>query len=411
MTDKTVVSIDNVSKRFRIYQERTDTLKELLLFRRRKYEELWAVRDVSFDVPAGQTLGIIGQNGSGKSTLLKLLSGILRADKGSVTIDGKISALLELGAGFHPDLTGRENVYLNGAILRLSRKQIDAVFDDIVAFSELEEFIDQPVKNYSSGMYTRLGFAVAINVNPDILLVDEVLAVGDQHFQSKCYEKINDLQYQGKTIIFVSHDLDAVRKVCDRAIYMENGVILEDGAAAKVIGAYRSAIADRDLEYVEGREGRERDRIGTHEAEITKIELINSKGQNTLGLDSKEKTTIRLTVEFRAEVLDPIFGLTIDTPDGKTVYGTNTLWRGVKTGLFKKGQTLTVDFVQEMRLAGGDYAISPAVAYSDATKYLDWRTNVVTFMVRDDGTMMGTANLDSALTIVDGQSGKTILSC
>ncbi len=406
-----IVELENVSKTFRIYRERRDTLKELLLFRRRRFDELMAVNDVSFTVQAGQTLGIIGQNGSGKSTLLKLLSGIYIPTSGSVKIGGKVSALLELGAGFHPDLTGRDNVYLNGAILCLTRKQIDAVFDDIVAFSELEEFIDQPVKNYSSGMYTRLGFAVAINVDPDILLVDEVLAVGDQHFQSKCYEKISEMQYQGKTIIFVSHDLDAVRKVCDRAIYMENGVILEDGMAATVIGAYRSSIADKDLDYLEGRENKERERLGTREAEITKVELLNAAGIETLGLESKERTKLRLTVDFHADARDPIFGFVIDGLDGKNVYGTNTLWRGVKTGLFKAGQTVTVEFQQDMRLCGGEYLISPAVAYPDATRYYDWRTNVLSFKVRDDGTMMGIANLDSKIVITDSDSGKNILSC
>ncbi|MGH8890340.1 MAG: ABC transporter ATP-binding protein, partial [Acidothermaceae bacterium] len=216
------VRVDNVSKRFRLYHERNQSLKAAMMRGgRANYDEFWALKDVSLEVPTGTTFGLIGQNGSGKSTLLKCMAKILRPDQGSISVHGKVSALLELGAGFHQELSGRENVYLNGSILGLSKKQIDAKFDEIVDFAGLEKFIDTPVKNYSSGMYVRLGFSVAINVDPDVLLVDEVLAVGDENFQRKCSEKFADLRASGKTIVLVSHGLDTVRTMCERAAWLE----------------------------------------------------------------------------------------------------------------------------------------------------------------------------------------------
>jgi ABC-type polysaccharide/polyol phosphate transport system ATPase subunit len=215
------VSVRNLSKKFRIYHERNQSLKiSLLRGRRAEYEEFLAVDDVSFDIRKGETFGIVGQNGSGKSTLLKCLARILTPDSGTVTVAGKVSALLELGAGFHPELSGRENIYLNGSILGLSSKQLDDRFDEIVEFAGLERFIDTPVKNYSSGMYVRLGFSVAINVDPDVLLIDEVLAVGDEEFQRRCTEKFSELQRSGKTIVVVSHGLNQMRGICDRLAWL-----------------------------------------------------------------------------------------------------------------------------------------------------------------------------------------------
>jgi ABC-type polysaccharide/polyol phosphate transport system ATPase subunit len=211
-----VITVDDVSKQYRLYHERNQSLKAALMRRARvKYEEFWALRDVSFEVPEGGTFALIGENGSGKSTLLKCMAHILRPEKGRIETHGKISALLELGAGFHPELTGRENIFLNGSILGLSKRQLNQRFDEIVDFAGLEHFIDTPVKNYSSGMYVRLGFSVAINVDPDILLIDEVLAVGDAEFQRKCLEKFDDFRESGKTVVIVSHAVDSIRNLCD----------------------------------------------------------------------------------------------------------------------------------------------------------------------------------------------------
>jgi ABC-2 type transport system ATP-binding protein len=232
-----------VSKKFRLYHERNQSLKSAIMRRRVSvYEDFWALKDVSFDVPVGATFGLIGSNGSGKSTLLKCLSKILFPEKGSITEHGKLAAMLEVGSGFHPELSGRENVYLNGSILGMSRKEIGRKFDQIVEFSGVEQFIDQPVKNYSSGMYVRLGFAIAINVNPEVLVVDEVLAVGDAAFQEKCQEKFSELHKEGKTVILVSHSMDTVKSMCTSAAWLQNGVLRTVGPAAETVDAYINSL-------------------------------------------------------------------------------------------------------------------------------------------------------------------------
>ncbi|HET6665246.1 MAG TPA: ABC transporter ATP-binding protein [Acidimicrobiales bacterium] len=238
------IEVDDVAKRFRIVHSRNRTLKATVFngFRRTEYEEFWALDGVSFDVPEGSTFGLIGHNGSGKSTLLKCLARIYHPDRGTIRTNGIVSALLELGAGFHPELSGRENVYLNASILGLSRRDVDARFDDIVDFAGLGQFIDSPVKNYSSGMFVRLGFAVAINVEPDVLLVDEVLAVGDEAFQQRCLAKFADLRASGRTIVIVSHGLDAVRNLCDRAGLLDHGKLVGHGRAADVVDQYLDAV-------------------------------------------------------------------------------------------------------------------------------------------------------------------------
>ena len=237
------VQVREVSKTFRLHRDRNQTLKAAILHRKRAdYEEFWALKDVSLDVPVGTTFGLIGENGSGKSTLLKCMAQILRPDHGSIAITGKVSALLELGAGFHPELSGRENVFLNGSILGLGRKELASRYDDIVEFAGLERFIDTPVKNYSSGMYVRLGFSVAINVEPDVLLVDEVLAVGDEQFQRRCAEKFAEMRAKGRTVVLVSHALGSVRSMCDNAAWLDGGVLRSMGSASEVIDEYLDTV-------------------------------------------------------------------------------------------------------------------------------------------------------------------------
>lgn len=238
------VSVSNVSKMFRLYHERNQSLKSAIMRRRISvHDDFWALNDVSFDVPVGSTFGLIGSNGSGKSTLLKCLSKIFFPEKGSITAYGKVAAMLEVGSGFHPELSGRENVYLNGSILGMSRKEISNKFDEIVGFSGVEQFIDQPVKNYSSGMYVRLGFAVAINVDPDILVVDEVLAVGDAEFQKKCQDKFADFRKQGRTVILVSHSMGTVEEMCDTAAWLQNGNLRAIGPSSETVAAYTKSLS------------------------------------------------------------------------------------------------------------------------------------------------------------------------
>jgi lipopolysaccharide transport system ATP-binding protein len=237
------VRVENVSKKFRLYKERNQTIKSAIMRGRTSvHEDFWALNDVTFDVAAGSTFGLIGSNGSGKSTLLKCLAKIYQPEKGSIVANGKVAALLEVGSGFHHELSGRENVFLNGSILGMSKKEITRKFDEIVDFSGVEQFIDQPVKNYSSGMYVRLGFAIAINVDPDVLVVDEVLAVGDAEFQQKCYQKFRDFKEAGRTVILVSHSMETVQAMCDNAAWLRHGTMMAVGEAAPTIKAYLDSL-------------------------------------------------------------------------------------------------------------------------------------------------------------------------
>jgi ABC-type polysaccharide/polyol phosphate transport system ATPase subunit len=235
------IEVKNVSKKFKIYKEKAYSLKELLLRRKRNiYEEFWALKNISFNVNPGMTIGLVGQNGSGKSTILKIISRILYPDSGELKTNGRVSALLELGAGFQPDYTGRENIYLNGSILGMSKKEINEHLEEIISFAELDRFIDSPVRNYSSGMYMRLAFSIAITTNPDILIIDEVLAVGDERFQKKCFDKIIELKDKGKTILFVSHSDSLIEKFCDEAILIHKGEIVDRGEPRRIFQSYRN---------------------------------------------------------------------------------------------------------------------------------------------------------------------------
>ena len=320
MTAPAVV-VDGVSKRYRLYHERNQSLKASLMRRRRvDFEEFWALRDVSLEVEQGTSYGLIGENGSGKSTLLKCMARILRPDTGTITVAGKVSALLELGAGFHQELSGRENVYLNGSILGLSRKELDRKFDEIVGFAGLERFIDTPVKNYSSGMYVRLGFSVAINVDPDVLLVDEVLAVGDEQFQRRCSEKFADLRAEGKTIVLVSHALDSVRNVCDEVAWLDHGQVKEIGNAGNVVDRYIGDVnTDRDAPG-----DTDEARWGSGEARITQVELLDGRGVASRRAVTGSPATIRVHYDATEPIPRPVFGVAVYSIDGVHVTGPNT---------------------------------------------------------------------------------------
>jgi ABC-2 type transport system ATP-binding protein len=316
------VVVDGVSKRFRLYHERNQSLKATLLRRRRSVvEEFWALRDVSLEIPAGITFGLVGPNGSGKSTLMKCITKILRPDVGTVTVNGKASALLELGAGFHPELSGRENIFLNGSILGLSRKELDHRLGDIVDFAGLHQFIDQPVKNYSSGMYVRLGFAVAINVDPDILLVDEVLAVGDEVFQRRCQEKFIELKDAGKTIVIVTHDLAAITNLCDDAAYLEDGQLKVVDSARRVIDQYMNSMHDDGPASEHDSDG---DRWGSGEARIEHAELLAADGTPVTRPRSGQPLSFRFHYRFDQPIERPVFGMAVHTLDGTYLTGPNT---------------------------------------------------------------------------------------
>jgi ABC-2 type transport system ATP-binding protein len=314
------VVVDDVSKRFRLYRERNQSLKVALMRGgRARYNEFWALRDVSFDIPEGETFALVGENGSGKSTLLNCIARILRPDRGTITTQGRVAALLELGSGFHPELPGRENVYLNGSILGMSRREIDSRFDEIVGFAGVEDFIDQPVKNYSSGMYVRLGFAVAVHVNPDILLVDEVLAVGDAAFQTRCAEKFADFRRAGKTVVVVSHAMATVRTMCDRAAWLNHGRLIRVDRAEKIVDDYLDEGHAERQEIAGGGA-----RWGSGEALLTDIQVLDSGGTAQTRFRTGDEVVVRLGYRTTEAIPRPVFGLALENLDGVYVWAHNT---------------------------------------------------------------------------------------
>jgi ABC-type polysaccharide/polyol phosphate transport system ATPase subunit len=371
------ISVENVSKNYRMYAERNQSLKAMVLSRTRvRYEEFPALKDVSLEIPAGVTYGLIGENGSGKSTLLKCMARILRPDKGVIRTEGKVSALLELGAGFHPELSGRDNVYLNGAILGLSKKQLAARFDEIVDFAGLEQFIDTPVKNYSSGMYVRLGFSIAINVDPDILLVDEVLAVGDEQFQRKCAEKFADLREGGRTVVIVSHALGSVRTLCDEVALLEHGVLQAVGPSGQVIDTYlRDVHVDREADGDSG------SRWGSGEGRIERVDIVRADGSVTTEVKTGDQVTFRLHYSFTEPIERPVFGLGIQTIEGMMVSGPNTRQAGFVPEVL--AGTGYVDLrVDRLMLVAGTYDINVSLFDYSMSHAYDFRLLTLRFDVQ-----------------------------
>ena len=375
------VVVDDVWKNFRLYQEKNQYLKATVLKgRRAAYKEFWALKGITFDVPFGQTFGVIGSNGSGKSTLLKCLAGILRPDKGSITHQGRLSALLELGAGFHQELTGRENVYLNGAILGLTKRDVNLRFDDIVAFAGLEDFIDTPVKNYSSGMFVRLGFAVAAHVDPDVLLIDEVLSVGDESFQRQCAEKIEQFRRDGRTILFVSHGLNQVEQLCERVAWIDHGELVDIGPANEVITKYRGE--SHDGTRVEGELGT---RWGTREAEITSAGFVDADGSPMPLLTTLEPARLRIDYTSIKPLEDAVVGFRIDTVHGQLVWGTSTRLARKTIGLVDGPGRVDLD-IAALPLLEGTYDLSVSITDPSETVEYDHWERQVRFEVRQFGT-------------------------
>ncbi|MBI5878448.1 MAG: ABC transporter ATP-binding protein [Chloroflexi bacterium] len=378
----TAIAFKNVSKRFNLShqpQRAGASFWRQLLARRGDWNEsFWALRDVSLAVAHGETVGLIGSNGSGKSTILKLIAKIISPTSGDVTADGRVAAILELGAGFHHELSGRENIFFNGAMLGLTRSEIDRVYDEVVAFSELERFIDTPVKFYSSGMYARLAFAVAIHVKPNILLIDEALSVGDQAFQSKCIARVMDIKREGATILVVSHELGTIQSLCERAIWLDNGRVRDVGAVSDVVTAYLDHTAQKADES--GGVARDAQRTGTGKVQITRAELCDGRGYQRDSFVTGGALILRLHYSARMPVADPVFGLAVYHQNGVLVSGPNTGENGLSFPMLA-GDGMVTYHVSELPLLDGDYLISVSVNNRQGTEIYDYRDRICSFRV------------------------------
>lgn len=387
------VTVENVSKMFKLATERRTNLKEVFVRGRSNYDEFWALRDVSVEVPRGSTLGLIGHNGSGKSTLLKLMANIHRPTSGRITHTGRISALLELGAGFHPELTGRENIYLNGSILGMKRKQIASAIERIIEFSGLGTFIDVPVKVYSSGMYARLGFSIAVHLDPEILIVDEILAVGDEEFQRRCFDNLHDLKARGVTIIFVSHSLSLVQKMCDEAIWLDHGEIVGKGNAVEVVDSYISSVNAIESE----RFGHEPDvavdddaapsqvaRRGSGEIKVTGVEFL-SDGVAVGAAVSRRPLTVRVKYEAARPIHEPVFALGFYNEQGNKVAGPHTV--GHSIGVVA-GHGFLDYVLPELPLQQGRWALSVGITDSTYLHVFDHRDKAFELRVQSNGSVV-----------------------
>ncbi|MCP3853859.1 MAG: ABC transporter ATP-binding protein [Actinomycetia bacterium] len=421
------VTIDGVSKRFKLHHERVQSLKEKLIRSgRNQSEDFWALRDIDLEIATGETVGLLGHNGSGKSTLLKIAGGILRPTTGSVTMNGRVASLLELGAGFHPDLSGRENVYLNASILGISKRDIDLRFDDIVSFAELEQFIDTPVKTYSSGMYVRLGFAVAVNVEPDILLVDEVLAVGDETFQRKCLDRVRQFQTDGRTIVIVSHSAEQIRQVCTRAVVLDHGLIVSDAEPGESIRVYREHLFAGQLERAESEladaapepeapvDDAPTPVVDVQASEVSHGEAQEAKSNKRVritgmrfeyeGADTRRyllpSDPLRVVVEFEADqaTADVVFGIGIHDRDGNALFGANTDTEQVTIDLDEGSGEFVFDFAS-VPLLDGTYPITVGIHSHDEGTVYDWSEQRHWFEVMNPGRSVGKVHLPVTMRV------------
>ena len=414
----TALRVDNVSKQYRIYATPGDRLKESLTRGRwKRHKEFWALKDISFAIEKGTTTGIIGPNGSGKSTLLQIVTGTLEPTHGSVYYDGRVAALLELGAGFNPEFTGIENCFLNGSLMGFSRAQTEKLLPEIEHFAEIGQFIHQPVKTYSSGMYVRLAFSIAISASPDILIVDEALAVGDAIFQHRCIRRIKEMQESGVTILFVSHDPAAIRYLCARAILLSAGRVVADGRPVEVLNRYQKLIMEKEeaFEASEATEDAETSadvpvdrraltytyRHGDKSAEFLAIDLLDARGSRIEIVDSGEPVVLRLRVIFNREVENPILGFVIRSQYGVQVYGTNTEQQDLHLGRVAQGEVIEISFCFDCWLGTDWYSISCAVHSSttvDEGVCYDWLDGAAFFRVTSPILIEGLINLNARAT-------------
>ena len=372
------ISVNNVTKLYKLYDNPVDRFKESLgLTKKKKYKEHYALSDLSFNIKKGECVGIIGTNGAGKSTILKIITGVLNPTQGNVEINGRISALLELGAGFNMEYTGIENVYLNGTMIGFTKEEIDAKLDDILSFADIGDFVYQPVKTYSSGMFVRLAFAVAINIEPEILIVDEALSVGDVFFQAKCYRKFEEFKQMGKTILFVSHDLSSISKYCDRAILLNKGKKVSEGNPNDIIDLYKKILVGHEEDLEEKPEEKietvDNDttlwkeqlylnpnvsEYGDKDAEIIDFAIIDETGKVSNTLVKGSYFDIKMKIKFNKDVDMPIFAFTIKDIKGTDITGTNTMIEKVTVEKCEAGEIRTVTFRQKLNLQGGEFLLS-----------------------------------------------------
>ncbi|HWC10341.1 MAG TPA: ABC transporter ATP-binding protein [Acidimicrobiales bacterium] len=380
MAGDLAIAVGGLWKSYRKYEQRSHTLKERVLRRAHRYEEFWALREVDLEVPAGTALGIIGANGSGKSTLLKTMAGILTPDRGSVEVEGAMSSLLELGTGFHPELTGRENVYLGGSLLGMRRHEVAARYDEIVDFAGIEPFMDVAVKNYSSGMYARLAFALAVSVDPEILVVDEVLSVGDEAFQMRCFERIAQLRTGGRTIVLVSHSLDTIRSLCTSAVWLDGGTVRERGRAHDVVAAYLGevhATASHDIDQSPDRRG---NRWGSGEVEITDVAFVDGEGAAVGAFRTGEPMTVRLHYRATEARDDVVCGVAVHRADTLVhLFGENTRGAGVPLRLAGEG-TIEV-LIPSLPFLKGAYVVTVALHDATMARVFDWHERRYSFLV------------------------------
>ena len=414
------VVVENGSKNYRIYAKPADRLKELILRGRKFHEDFWALRNVSFRVPKGSTFGVVGENGSGKSTLLQMIAGTLQPTEGTITRNGRVAALLELGAGFNPEFTGRENVVLNAAIMGLTEEETVRRLPEIERFAEIGNFIDQPVKTYSSGMYVRLAFAVAIHVDPEILLVDEALSVGDVYFQQRCMRRIRQMKQDGKTILFVSHDVTAVKNLCDAAVWLEHGEVKGLGEPDAVVGKYLAAMTLRRDPYAnEGTRSSTTTaanggglvvrtlpnvdhRWGNRHAEIIGIQILDARGVPCETVAHGGPIIVRVSAAFHEDVAQPIVGIMMRNRLGEDICGINTSAEGVELPPARAGQCFTVDFNLKLPLlVPGNYHVSPAVAQGTHEEFVvcDLVENAIRLVVHKTTIVYGYMKFDSRVEL------------
>src|SRR5450432_1080248 len=394
------VLVQNVSKLYRLYKRPSDRIREVLPFYSNPlHTDFFALKDVSFNLERGEVLGLVGPNGCGKSTLLQIVCGILPPTNGRVVTQGRIAALLELGAGFNPEFTGFENIFINGEIMGISRAEMDRNLPLIEAFAEIGEFIHRPVKEYSSGMYVRLAFSTAIHVNPDILIVDEALAVGDAVFANRCIRKFEELREKKTTVLFVSHDLGLVKQLSHRAIFLLNGRIEAEGEPKHVIDKYIGLVLERQKAFDHGGKPKliASNRHGDGASEIHDVSLLDESGQPCGAVSSGERITIRVRAVFNQPRAEPMVGILIRNRIGMDIYGTNTKIEQIELGRFDPGEELSVDFSFECWLTPHQYTVTVATQYLDGSSH-DWLDDVITFDVLARRQAAGVTDLRAEIT-------------
>lgn len=421
---KVAIQVKGLEKAYKLYDKPSDRLKEALGFgRKKRYKEHYALKGVDMTIYQGETVGIIGTNGSGKSTILKIITGVLNPTGGSVHVNGRISALLELGAGFNMEYNGIENIYLNGTMIGFSKKEIDAKMDDILNFADIGDYVHQPVKTYSSGMFVRLAFAVAINIEPEILIVDEALSVGDVFFQAKCYHKFEEFKEMGKTIVFVSHDLSSISKYCDRVVLLNQGVKLGEGSPKEMIDAYKqvlvgqyvpaaddqSLLSDKEItaaaaaaaDTVKGEVNPELLEYGTKDAMITGYKITDDMGRETSALLKGKECTITMQVHFEHDIEAPIFAFTIKNIKGVEITGTNTMVEKAFLSPVRTGSDMEITFTQKIDLQGGEYLLSFGVTGFEKEEFQVYHRlyDVINMTVISDKDTVGYYDMNSRVVV------------